>query len=153
MAHIHNLIDFTVAIFIVHKNKVLLVDHKKLKSWLPIGGHIELHENPEEALIREIKEECGLEVELIGGNKPDIQDNEATPLLAPLYMDIHSANPPHQHIGLIYFGKSATNNVSLAAAEHHNFRWFTREDIKNSEYKILRLVRFYAKEALQKLSD
>ena len=42
MPHIHEKIDFTVSLFIVEGEKVLLVHHKKLDRWLPIGGHIEL---------------------------------------------------------------------------------------------------------------
>ena len=47
MPHIHEKIDFTVAIFVVHDGKVLLIHHRKLDQWLPLGGHIELDEDPE----------------------------------------------------------------------------------------------------------
>ena len=57
MAHIHELIDLTVSVYIVHKNKVLMIDHKTLGTWLPIGGHVELDEDTDEAIEREIKEE------------------------------------------------------------------------------------------------
>ena len=42
MAHIHEKIDFTVAIFVVHEDRILLIHHRKLNKWLPLGGHIEL---------------------------------------------------------------------------------------------------------------
>ena len=35
MAHIHEKIDFTVAIFVVHEEKILLIHHRKLDKWLP----------------------------------------------------------------------------------------------------------------------
>ena len=57
MAHIHEKIDFTVAIFVVQDERVLLVHHRNLKKWLPLGGHIELDEEPETAALREGKEE------------------------------------------------------------------------------------------------
>src|ERR1039458_7201987 len=41
MAHIHEKIDFTVAIFVVHKGKVLLIHHRNLNKWLP-GDSIEV---------------------------------------------------------------------------------------------------------------
>ncbi|MFK5282779.1 NUDIX domain-containing protein, partial [Lacticaseibacillus paracasei] len=62
MAHIHEKIDFTVEVFIVHKDKVLLRMHDKFKFWLSIGGHIELDEDPIQAAYREVKEEVGLDV-------------------------------------------------------------------------------------------
>ncbi len=52
MAHIHEKIDFTVAIFVVHHGKILLIHHRKLDKWLPLGGHIELDEDPEQAALR-----------------------------------------------------------------------------------------------------
>jgi 8-oxo-dGTP pyrophosphatase MutT (NUDIX family) len=65
MAHIHEKIDFTVAIFVVQNRRVLLVHHRKLDKWLPLGGHIELEEDPEQAALREAREESGLDVDLI----------------------------------------------------------------------------------------
>jgi ADP-ribose pyrophosphatase YjhB (NUDIX family) len=50
---------FTVSVFIVHKDKVLLHLHKKAKKILPLGGHIEINELPEEACIREAIELLG----------------------------------------------------------------------------------------------
>ena len=44
MAHIHEKIDLTVAILVVHDGKVLVVHHRKLGKWLPLGGHVELGE-------------------------------------------------------------------------------------------------------------
>ena len=70
MAHIHEKIDFTVAIFVVHDAKVLIIHHRKLDKWLPLGGHIELDEDPEQAALREAREESGLDVELLGERPP-----------------------------------------------------------------------------------
>ena len=53
MPHIHDKIDFTVAIFVVQQAKVLLVHHRALNKWLPLGGHIELDEDPEQAALRD----------------------------------------------------------------------------------------------------
>ncbi len=47
MPHIHELYDFVVSAFIVHRGRVLLIYHKKYDEWLPIGGHVELDEDPE----------------------------------------------------------------------------------------------------------
>ncbi len=55
--------DFVASGFLVSKEKVLLVKHRKLGLWLPVGGHIESDETPEEALRREAMEEAGLEIE------------------------------------------------------------------------------------------
>ena len=57
MAHIHEEIDFTASVLIVHKNKVLLRKHEKYNIWLGPGGHIELNEDPNETAVKEAKEE------------------------------------------------------------------------------------------------
>ena len=41
--------EFTVAVFVVHDDRVLLHFHRKLSLWLPPGGHIEPNELPDEA--------------------------------------------------------------------------------------------------------
>lgn len=51
---------FSVAVFARHQGRVLLVAHKRLGTWLPVGGEIEPGETPAEAAARELLEETGL---------------------------------------------------------------------------------------------
>ena len=104
MAHIHEKIDFTVAIFVVHQGKVLLIHHRNLNKWLPLGGHIELDEDPETAALREAKEESGLEVELLGERPPTTEPGTRA-LIAPRFLDIHRISDTHEHIGMIYWAR------------------------------------------------
>lgn len=150
MPHIHDLIDFTVVAYIVYGDKVLLVDHKEQKTWLPVGGHIELDEDPEQALHREIKEECGLAVEVIG-ERPDFSGPGTKALIAPAFMDIHDISGAHRHVGLVYFAKANSAEVTLADREHNNIRWFTHEDLSDPVYAIKPPIRFYAEQALERL--
>jgi len=145
MAHINELIDFTVVAFIIHKDKVLLIHHKELNKWLPIGGHIELDEDPEQALFREIEEECGLKVEIVG-KKPYINVKGKKYLFTPKYLDIHDINSNHRHVAFVYFGKSNSDQVKLAETEHNEIKWFEENELSDPD------IQFYAKEALLKLS-
>jgi 8-oxo-dGTP diphosphatase len=52
---------FSVAVFCRHAGAVLLIRHKRLGTWLPVGGEIEPGETPLEAARRELYEETGLE--------------------------------------------------------------------------------------------
>jgi len=148
MPHIHDIIDFTADVFIIHDHKVLLIFHKKHKMWLAVGGHIELHEDPEGAALREVKEECGLDVELLG-EKPNIASPGTKFLISPAFLDIHEVTPTHKHIAFRYFATSKTSQFSNF--EHDDMRWFSLEDLDNLEFGIKSDIRFYAKEALKKV--
>lgn len=52
---------FSVAVFCRHAGEILLVRHRRLGTWLPVGGEIEPGETPLEAAARELLEETGLE--------------------------------------------------------------------------------------------
>lgn len=58
---------FTATAFVIDSHRrALLLWHKRLKRWMPPGGHIDPNETPEDAAARECKEETGLDVEIIG---------------------------------------------------------------------------------------
>lgn len=152
MPHIHELIDFTVVAFLVHKDRVLLIFHTKLQKWLPLGGHIELDENPDQALFREIQEESGLkEHELeVFGEKPSLKPEGRKFLYAPAYLDIHDIDETHRHVGMVYFVKAKSDSVKLAQAEHDEIRWVTAEGLQDPALNLQPDVKFYAREALKR---
>src|SRR5580765_8651545 len=130
MAHIHEKIDFTVAIFVVRRGKVLLIHHRNLNKWLPLGGHIELDEDLEQAALREAKEESGLDVELLG-ERPPTTGPGTRALIAPRFLDIHRISNTHEHIGMIYWARPRNGAVTLAPAEHHAIRWCSAPDLEH----------------------
>ncbi|MBI5530447.1 MAG: NUDIX domain-containing protein [Candidatus Doudnabacteria bacterium] len=151
MSHIHEKIDFTADAFIVHKNKVLLRIHDKYHVWLQIGGHIELNEDPIEALFREIEEECGLKTELVG-DRGEIFDERNKRLPVPRFLHRHKIKQGevHEHINCIYVLKALTTEIKPRENEvPTEFKWFTSEELSNPQYEILPHVQFYAKEAIK----
>src|SRR6185295_6074286 len=121
MAHIHEKIDFTVAIFVVSGGDILLIHHRALDMWLPLGGHIELDEDPEQAALREAKEESGHDVELLGERPPTTSPGTRA-LIAPRFLDIHRIDETHEHIGMIYWARPKTSTLALVTEEHHAIR-------------------------------
>src|ERR1035437_9743968 len=127
MPHIHEKIDFTVEVFIVYKDKVLLRMHDKFKIWLSVGGHIELDEDPVQAAIREVKQEVGLDIK-IHGEVPVFNHENYSYLPAPKYLGKHLVNENHTHVVLVYFATSDTDKISNSESEHERTetKWVTK---------------------------
>lgn len=151
MAHIHEKIDFVAAAYIVHDGKVLLIHHKKQNRWLPVGGHIELDEDSDQAIVREIEEEAGLRKEELIFIENRFPETDTKFLMMPQALDIHEITPGHRHICLSFFVKSRTNKIRLNAEEHNQIRWFTGDELDRTD--MLTNVRFLAKEAIKKLNS
>lgn len=152
MPHIHEKIDFTADVFIVYKNRVLLRKHDKYKIWLSVGGHIELDEDPNQAAVREAKEEVGLDIVLAD----DLRiANEESPtyreLIPPKFLNRHNISDTHEHVGFVYFARSDSDQTINQEDElSDEIRWFTMKELDNPE--ITDRVRTYAKQALKELS-
>jgi 8-oxo-dGTP pyrophosphatase MutT (NUDIX family) len=151
MPHIHEKIDFTVVIFVVQDARVLLVHHRQLDKWLPLGGHVELDEDPEQAALREAYEESGLSVELIG-ERPPVTGGGTQALIAPKYLDRHRISETHEHIGLIYWAKPKHGAIRCATGEHHDIRWCTYEELDSLVPRVSEPVRWYCRRAIQDLA-
>ncbi|MBM3822314.1 MAG: NUDIX domain-containing protein [Verrucomicrobia bacterium] len=151
MPHLHDKIDFTVALFIVDRGRVLLVHHRRLDRWLPLGGHVELDEDPEQAALREGREESGLEIELVGERPPTTSPGTRA-LIAPRFLDIHRISETHEHVGMIYWARPVSGNLRRAEAEHHDLRWCAAEDLDHLTPPVSSAVRWYALQALKELS-
>src|SRR3972149_7932213 len=148
MSHIHDKIDFTVEVFVVYKNHVLLRKHDKYKKWLSVGGHIELDEDPNQAAIREVREEVGLEVKLLGSS-PFFNERDYTELVPPVFLNRHRINETHEHVTLVYFALSQTDFLKQSKEEKsEELKWFTREELLENVYGITESIRYYALRAL-----
>jgi 8-oxo-dGTP pyrophosphatase MutT (NUDIX family) len=115
--------EFTVAIFVVQGERVLLHKHRRLARWLPPGGHIDPGELPDEAAVRETLEETGVAVELLNAPgaplaKPPVADGEPLPprLVQPLGIQLEDIGPGHQHIDLIYVARPVARHKDLGEA-------------------------------------
>ena len=152
MPHIHEKIDFTVAIFVVHEERVLLIHHRKLDKWLPLGGHIELDEDPEQAALREAREESGFDVELIGERPPTTEPGTRA-LLAPRFLDIHRIHQTHEHIGMIYWARPKNGRLTLAQEEHHDIRWCASKELDGLCPPMSNAVKWYCRKAIEEVAN
>jgi 8-oxo-dGTP diphosphatase len=127
---------FTATGFVVEGDSVLLHWHRKVKAWLPPGGHVEPNEDPVQAVLREILEETGLQTEIAGkapdmGLGPDLglgpgYPEQVAPPFTIMVEDIHDPVVGfHQHIDMIYFCRP----LELAEPLNEGWRWVNRRDL------------------------
>ncbi len=99
---------------LVDHDHVLLVDHKNARLWLPSGGHVEPGEHPRATVVRELREELGLDL----SNVPE----------APLMLTIsETVGITHGHTDVsLWYVIHTDRRVALEfdAAEFHSVRWF-----------------------------
>jgi len=151
MPHLHEKIDFTVAVFLVDADRVLLVLHRRLGKWLPVGGHIELDEDPEQAAHREVLEESGLEIELLGERPPTTEPGTRA-LISPRFLDIHRISDTHEHIGMIYLARPRRGTLRLAEAEHHDIRWCAAAELEHLQPRPSDAILWYCRTAIREVA-
>lgn len=111
MSYTHQL---AVIAYIIRDDKFLLLKrNNEPKVWGPPGGRLEIDEDPNVGILREINEETGLEAEVI----------------APLYV-WHGNYRDRILISIDYLARYKAGEVRLSE-EHSEFRWATIEELRN----------------------
>lgn len=144
---------FVASAYILNQDAVLLIFHPKIKKWLPPGGHIELNESPVEAVKREVKEEVGLDIEIIEDEHLVIGRWNAKSFARP-FLCLEEEIPEtknekaHRHLDFIYLAQALFPEKTIPSPDHP-MKWFTFEEILNLEkekelfwetYDILQLI-------------
>lgn len=132
MAHISYYLDLCVDTFVVNEGAVLLRLHEKYNFWGVPGGHVELGEDVNQAALREVLEESGLKVELVGPRGWVKKDHEANlDLVPPIFLNRHHINDTHDHSSFIFVARSYSRAVQPQAKEDEKaeYRWCTKEEL------------------------
>ena len=144
--------DFTATTFVVWQGGVLLHKHKKLGRWFPPGGHVEPGELPDDAAVREVLEESGVPVALIG--------ERALPLAEPRQLirprgvqletiTLESGVPSHEHIDLIYFARPLPHYSGELLAADKTLGWYDAAGLAGLE--LTEEIRYWTTLALLEL--
>ncbi len=159
MPHIHEKIDFTTEVFVVHKGKVLLRMHDKFNLWLSVGGHIELEHDPVETAIKEVKEEVGLDIELVDTDRLGTRDfgDWTTPLIPPRFMNRHRISDTHEHVSFVYFATTKNTEIAIPRDSHEwipddHWGWFTADEVDELS-DCPEHIKYYAKVALEEVKE
>jgi 8-oxo-dGTP pyrophosphatase MutT (NUDIX family) len=106
----------TVSAIVVGPRGVVLHRHRRLHRWLQPGGHVEAGELPEEAVLREVREETGLGVAHRAGS----------PCL--VHVDVHEAADEHVHLDLRYLVDAEDREPRPAPGESPDVAWFSWDE-------------------------
>lgn len=127
---------FSVAIYAVFDGKILLIQHKRLKCWLPVGGELEfapesptssfmVPETPLKAAIRELYEET----QLVGRFPPSAFFGAPIGFVG---YEEHDAGSKGLHMNFNFVCFTDTNGV-VGDGSFGESRWFTQREIAELE--------------------
>ena len=109
---------FSVAVYARRGPQVLVIRHRRLETWLPIGGELEAGETPLEAAVRELRAETGLE-----GAFPVLEgaaDGEPPGFLG---YEEHVAGAKGLHMNFVFVADVAADAEVVPNDEYGEWRW------------------------------
>ncbi len=124
---------FTASAIVRRDGRELLLWHNKLGMWLYPGGHVDADETPDDAVLREVREETGLTVAFDAEPAAGFATETVAVLHRPAIVfdeQIGSGDGMHRHIDLVYLCHPVGDaDITLAEAEVGRFGWFTKGDL------------------------
>lgn len=126
---------FTATGFVFNaREEVLLVKHRKLGVWLPPGGHVEENELPDDAVLREIREETGVTADILP-NRLGIVPSGCRELETPflILLEDIAGDGSHNHIDLIYLCTTQDETLTPDYSEVDDAAWFTESGLEGLE--------------------
>lgn len=119
---------FSVAVYARRGDRVLVIEHRRLKTWLPIGGELEAGETPLEAAIRELREETGL-----SANFPTVHGALDGVPRGLIGYEEHQAGSKGLHMNFVFVAEVATDAEVIPNEEFGAFRWVDRVELEALE--------------------
>lgn len=114
--------------------RILLVQNgSREKPYTLPGGHVEADETFQDALLREIQEELGIVVELVG-NTTRYREPNVQSLPAPVRVkkiEFTNMRGPQNNYEEYFLAHYVSWTMTVQVSEIASFGWFTLDQIKN----------------------
>ncbi|MFB6246330.1 MAG: NUDIX domain-containing protein [Candidatus Pacearchaeota archaeon] len=107
--------------YIVNADKFLVVRRSEESggagTWEFPGGHIEFGEHPDNAVVREVKEETGL----------DLKPKYVYRIFSKEY---EKEDKKVHKIRIVYYFETSEDKVKLDPREHDDYRWLSKDELE-----------------------
>jgi len=143
---------WVTTVFLVWKDRVLLHKNPRLGFYVPIGGHIEPGQTPDEAIRNEVMEEAEIEIEFLDKGEKREEGRSWEP---PQPHHIQYEMTPHHgmHMNLVYFAvpKNPKEISSIIGAEDRGeeLRWVSLGEMVGKEFP--EAIKVYSALAIQEV--
>lgn len=122
--------------------RLALVHHPRHRRWMIPGGHVEAHENPTQAALRELHEETGMTATLLMPPRAPVPGGFGE-MVVPMPHWIVEEHIPgdreqmsHVHVDFLYVALASTSTsvpASRPAVGHQAFTWTDASGIERLE--------------------
>jgi 8-oxo-dGTP diphosphatase len=132
--------EYAVNVFVFNSDYTSLLFVRREKppfagQFLPPGGHVELGENPLEAAVREVREETGLEIEVMDfrPGSPIVLDSRTIRMPEPIRVQMEYIDRHHKHVDFILMGEVTGDSDRIPDTFKEQVKWVSVNELKDME--------------------
>ncbi len=132
--------EYAVNVFVFNSDYTSLLFIRRDKppfagQFLPPGGHVELGENPLEAAVREVREETGLEIEVMDfrPGSPIVLDSRTIRMPEPIRVQMEYIDRHHKHVDFILMGEVTGGSDRIPDTFKEQVKWVSVNELKDME--------------------